>query len=529
MTKTTKTTKKIIVILAIAVVVLSLLAVNHLQLLSITTLGGSITEIQTAINQVVTAGGGEVQIPAGNFLFDANGANHVSFIVPAGGLNVTGAGIGQTILYLAPATSSSAAQTTMFEARGGVGSGKLRIQGITFKGRGDSNVAIGCGDTGILIKSCRDFLIYDCEFTGKLGSNGIAAIAYSWMGGDENFGCRGVISHCDFSDIQVDKAGEPSAGGRGTGYAYGVSVGWYSGDQPSRWVTDLALMGRYDDLPHSVYIEDCDFSECRHAITGGSGSIVVFRHNTCHDMSEYWSLASIDQHPYRSYGDSGMWMEAYDNIVNTNGLYIGGGSALWYNNVISNVKHAYVLVQGDGYYGSEVYPRCATDDVYIWNNQVSGAWGGASYIDAMGHAQPVAYYIQPPGFKQYPYPHPLAIGAPPPPPTQFLVNIEPNPNGTITPAGVAIFQEGTQITLTATPYSGYRFNYWLINGQTATTNPFTFHVTEDYDISANITLISENPPPVDDGEGWLKPVDYTGFPLFDFFIWIWNNSFAAWL
>lgn len=43
-------------------------------------------------------------------------------------------------------------------------------------------------------------------------------------------------------------------------------------------------------------------------------------------------------------------------------------------------------------------------------------------------------------------------------------------------SGGGDYEESTQVTLTATPVTGYQFNYWISNGDTLTQNPYTFTV-----------------------------------------------------
>ena len=380
---------------------------------------GSLNDLRIAWQQLIAAGATKLHIPQGIYAFEANGNDHFVGQIPA--WNVTVYSEGAT-LRLPIATAASAPQTAMMEFDG-INGGTLEFYGIDLYGRGESNVTIGTGDTGLYLVSVTEFLVHDCLLAGKLASCGISITAAAWLGGNEPAGTKGVIWNCKFSDMQVDLAGEPLGGGRGLGFAYGIGVSWYGGAQALLWAAnEWTLTGKYAELPHIVYIEDCEFSECRHAVVGGEGSIVVFRHNKTMDMSSYWSLASVDQHPYRSYGDSGRYMEVYENDITTNGLYIGGGTALWFNNIIHEVVHAYTVMQGQGYYGSELYPRCKTK-VYIFNNTTNGD----SYISQEGAPDPPTIIYREPTTAQgeinlrrnitgaiepFPYPHPARTGLP---------------------------------------------------------------------------------------------------------------------
>jgi len=374
---------------------------------------GSVADIQEAIDLALTEGVGGISIPTGNWLFDADGTYHVSFNVPASGFKIQGAGINQTILYLGSATSATASGTIMFEIFGTSG-GKLEVTGVTFRGRGDSNIPIGAGDIGVRVVSCKDFRIHHCRFDGKLGDAGISAVAVDWMGGNEAFGCKGVIDHCEFADIWVQKTTQ-----RGTGWAYGVYVGWYADYNPSLWVSNVwSIAGKYDEIPFVIYVEDSTVGGVRHAIVTEHGGIFVFRHNVVTDIVTDPSVptsASVDHHPYRSYGDGCRWGEVYNNQLNDQGLWIGSGGGLWFNNIIDSNKHAYFLQQGETS-DSNCYPRCAVKDLYIWGNTVINAPGGTYYINNAGRIDPVYYQRAPSAllgetdYEPYVYPHPLTLG-----------------------------------------------------------------------------------------------------------------------
>jgi tungstate transport system substrate-binding protein len=76
-----------------------------------------------------------------------------------------------------------------------------------------------------------------------------------------------------------------------------------------------------------------------------------------------------------------------------------------------------------------------------------------------------------------------------PSPTIYYVAIESSMNGTTTPAsGTYNYTEGSSVTFTAMPNSGYRFDYWrfdywLIGGINDTTNPVTKTITSNFTIN----------------------------------------------
>jgi len=87
-------------------------------------------------------------------------------------------------------------------------------------------------------------------------------------------------------------------------------------------------------------------------------------------------------------------------------------------------------------------------------------------------------------------------------------------NTTPTP-GTYEYHEGDEVTVTATPNSGYTFEYWLLNGEQITDNPITFTITENCTLEA---VFSEIPvgtaylyivPAVEPGSGqvWAIKID----------------------
>ena len=56
--------------------------------------------------------------------------------------------------------------------------------------------------------------------------------------------------------------------------------------------------------------------------------------------------------------------------------------------------------------------------------------------------------------------------------------------------GMGIYVSGTEATLIATPYEGYVFNSWTLDGEVVSTEPaYTFTVTEPVDLVANFNLV----------------------------------------
>ncbi|HSQ49473.1 MAG TPA: hypothetical protein VLL96_07315, partial [Candidatus Deferrimicrobiaceae bacterium] len=102
-------------------------------------------------------------------------------------------------------------------------------------------------------------------------------------------------------------------------------------------------------------------------------------------------------------------------------------------------------------------------------------------------------------------PTPTPTATPPPTPTPTPTPVPPsNPSPTqetsytltvkrvedgktsLTP-GTYTYGQGTTLVLTATPDSGYKFEYWTIDGATSTTNQLTISMTSDHTVTAHFT------------------------------------------
>ncbi len=74
---------------------------------------------------------------------------------------------------------------------------------------------------------------------------------------------------------------------------------------------------------------------------------------------------------------------------------------------------------------------------------------------------------------------------------EVTVTADPAEGGTVTGAGS--YPENTEVTITATPNTGYDFEYWSESGQTISANPiYTFVIVEDMDFVAHFALQTFN-------------------------------------
>jgi len=55
--------------------------------------------------------------------------------------------------------------------------------------------------------------------------------------------------------------------------------------------------------------------------------------------------------------------------------------------------------------------------------------------------------------------------------------------------GIYTYEQGSTLVLTATPNSGYRFDYWTIDGTTSTANQLSISMTSDHTITAHFTEV----------------------------------------
>jgi hypothetical protein len=390
---------------------------------------GSIEDIQAAIDWVVAAGGGTVYIPEGTFTFDAYDDRRVEFTVPAGGIQIIGAGIDTTVLEMP--VDDGAPNTLMFVVHGLFG-GRLRISGITFKGRPNIDTS-PTGDCGIFLESCRDFRVYNCSFYW-MGSVGVVVTdtenTYGHEGGptDPLYISQGVVDHCDFIEIYKSQC---TAQRRGWGYGVSVSRAYhYLWTVPNLYPEDpWTVFGKYD---RNVYIEDCYFTGCRHATHGNWGGAYVLRYSVIEDQGMY--AVATTGHPVRENVLGLLTCEIYGVTLRNNGKYVGhhpgflveGGSGLLYDNSIENIGDSAFVLGSAEYINPEFYPLGNTKETYIWNNQLSGASatplinenvGGTPVegtdfftdLTGMYTTEQVQALVDAKNYSPYTYPHPLTL------------------------------------------------------------------------------------------------------------------------
>ena len=84
-------------------------------------------------------------------------------------------------------------------------------------------------------------------------------------------------------------------------------------------------------------------------------------------------------------------------------------------------------------------------------------------------------------------------------------------NGTVTGGGVV--EEGTSVTLTATPADGYKFVNWTVGGaEVSTANPYTFTAEEDVTVVANFEELPKTTVYFVNTHGWANVKAYAYSP-----------------
>ena len=74
--------------------------------------------------------------------------------------------------------------------------------------------------------------------------------------------------------------------------------------------------------------------------------------------------------------------------------------------------------------------------------------------------------------------------------TIYTVTATPSPAEAGTVAGAGEYAQDTEVTLTATANTGYRFENWTVGSNTETANPLTFTITENITATANFVALT---------------------------------------
>lgn len=354
---------------------------------------GTVDAIQAAIDNVYAHGDGTgtVYIPEGTFTFNPSGITGprgMTGVISYGGVNIIGAGIGKTILQETHDSPVSEGYGCSMLAVDGSNNKTFVISGITFQGYVSTESNASCG---LQLVSCTDYRVTNCSFD-SFSSKAIECIN---VGNKIN---RGLIDHCSFSNSY--KTADPSA----WSWGYGVMVWDLNQDA---WSDISTLLGQYAGAKDIVYIENCNFNQCRHAVTECQNGYYVIRNCIISDTipSNY---GSIDVHGV----NFGRGCEAYNNTVIGNGagqaVWLRGGVNTVFNNTFVNCSYGVMLF-------NESATKYQVQNTYIWGNTMET---GTLFSNSGNYTENVDYFlIERPDYTPYPFPHYLTLDNPEPEPT----------------------------------------------------------------------------------------------------------------
>lgn len=277
-----------------------------------------------------------------------------------------------------------------------------RVSGLTFRGTGQSAPK---EDTGLTIKGT-DFLVWDCRFEWF----GWSCLAVK--GRKAGVIPKGVIHDCRFANAIQD-----------FGLGYGVAIGGHASTY------DRPLAPGSGDM---VYVEDCRFEDCRHAVDGADAARFVFRHNKVVGAGDNASMMSNHGAMLNFRRRACRWCEFYENEGASPrrrrwaGFVIRGGDGVIHNNRVRDTAKFCVI-------GYEPISRAATFpgfepeypakdqtlSLHLWNNRHDGGRAGSLDLlskrheplftgrDADGKPIDVIHFERRPGYEPFPYPHPM--------------------------------------------------------------------------------------------------------------------------
>lgn len=265
---------------------------------------------------------------------------------------------------------------------------RVHVSGLRFAGFGEAG-SRGKG-VGVLLEDARDFRV-DHSYFEHLGFAGVRTNGASF----------GVIDHSAFFEEFKPAIGTDGYGVAvyGTNALAGVPLG------------DPADAPRAQAFTGATFIEDDEFSGCRHAAASNKGGRYVFRHN--HVTSGVVAHA-VDAHGTEYNSEvGGEWIDVYDNRIDQPlhdkahydgwAIRIRGGKGLVHGNTITGYRIGVELSQ---------LTDEPTGPVSVWGNTLSSG-GPMVKTDAKG-ATPIFTLAPPSGYRPHAYPH-ARVAAPCPP------------------------------------------------------------------------------------------------------------------
>jgi PKD repeat protein len=321
--------------------------------------------------------GDTVVLPAGDY----SGFNSTVFV--PNGVSLRGQGRDRTILR----NTYGSRFLFIWNYEDTSSSYKIQISGFKLIGHGTDS------GSGIELDNILDFAIFDVEIR-DFGGAGVAVYG----------SCRGVIYQSRFINIIPSNL---SQSGYGVG-VYGDGI----------WDNPKPPLG----TKNAVFVEDCYFDGCKHAIASNNNSHYVFRNNYVEGLTD--NRQGVDAHGKQSqYSCGSNTWEIYKNTVVGSGLstqtdwgiVVRGGSGVIYDNTISKCDPGLGTPPkaiGVGIDDHTSYPDpYQVRDLYVWGNTHNGDPIGDIFV-----ADDTSYYVKKdreyflykkPGYISYSYPHPL--------------------------------------------------------------------------------------------------------------------------
>jgi hypothetical protein len=401
---------------------------------------GTGSSIQEAVNTVYTNltanRHGTVVIPSGTY--SDNYTMHP--VVITAGINVTGTSVAgclnhnsnwthntaATILNDLDIPTSTHAYGTVFYVDGydnRVFAPSVTISNIEFNATeptSATNENSNCGGA-IQVRQNYDFRIENCTFLNWCNS---AVFISANDGANATATCYGVVSNCVFDD--------PYKTNGGGAYVWGydiICVGniYYDGSGNvvsghSAWNSNAsAYFGDYGQIGGSsiAYVQDCHFSDYRHAISCTSGGFVCSRFDLFDTPACSYTAGTMDVHGAAF--PSGRGVEAYNNTiigaVNNQSPWsdtyyslafsLRGGSSLIFNNTFicptNSASNIFAELTTGDYVAN--LGMMNISDTCIWSNTYTNCT--FSSVD-VGIVQNVDYWLSAPtnGYASNTYPEP---------------------------------------------------------------------------------------------------------------------------
>lgn len=357
---------------ALAVILCAVVAPSARATDVVVAAGGTQPELQAAVDEL--GGPGVILVPPGTWEFNPEGTDETTrtVVIPYSHVTLLGAGTGKTTLQRSTGGDQERHEFILFQSPSETeGLEWIRVSGLNILG----NSATEYSEWGVIMENVSSVRVDHCRFE-DLGHSGVQMRNAS----------SGVIDHCTFVDIY-----KPLIANLG----YGVAV-----------QGDSTITGTPFGSELAAYIEDSDFTGCRHAVASNLGARYVFRHNHVARCGTPNGIQAIDahghEHPALPTTCGTEWIDAYENVVGNPAagadafaVLIRGGMGLVWNNAFSGYDVGIMLWERTDQ---------ETGPVYIWGNTLPG---GTMIAEDGG--SPTYRTSRPSGYSPYPYPHPLVV------------------------------------------------------------------------------------------------------------------------